>query len=90
MAGEIASNAPAAIADAARKLLLEKVSPAFPCSRLALGAADFQKAPLKGHGTGRQVEASSIASFFKSETPAAPQGLSANVAEFHKASRQVT
>ena len=47
LAGEIASSAPAAIADAARKLLLEKVSPAFPCSRLALGATDFQKAPLK-------------------------------------------
>ncbi|CAK9004031.1 unnamed protein product [Durusdinium trenchii] len=50
--GEMGANAASIIADTAKKLLLERVSSPFPCSRLALGASDFRK-----------VEGS-IASFF--------------------------
>ena len=41
--GEIGMAAASIVADAAKKMLLERVTLPFPCSRLALGASDFRK-----------------------------------------------
>lgn len=41
--GEIGPAAANIVAEAAKKMLLERVSSPFPCSRLALGASDFRK-----------------------------------------------
>eukprot|EP00435_Cladocopium_sp_Y103_P029206 s793_g7.t1 len=55
--GEIGPAAANIVAEAAKKMLLERVSSPFPCSRLALGASDFRKVE-KG---------SCITSFFSSQ-----------------------
>eukprot|EP00913_Durusdinium_trenchii_P014189 g13316.t1 len=77
--GEMGANAASIIADTAKKLLLERVSSPFPCSRLAL--AETQSDASDG-GSERAPEATSVEA-----TSCGQDRQPANVAEFHKASR---
>ncbi|CAJ1332901.1 unnamed protein product [Effrenium voratum] len=66
LGGEVGPSAATVVADAARKLLLERVSQPFPCSRLALGASDFRK---------MEHQASRITAFFTAKEPNEPNEL---------------